>query len=117
MVMPHVCEKIHSIGVVLNIRIIDDAQCIQLVTKCLLADHELCRIGPVEAVDAIGPHNSLLNLQLVSIIAVPENSSLGHKVVCNCLQTADDILISAFRSSAHIKLMMLDPLAVGKKLV
>src|SRR5687768_7498252 len=59
-IMPHMCEEVDSIRVVLDRSVLQNAKCVKLMTKSTLANDKLCCVRPVEAVDTVRPSHAVL---------------------------------------------------------
>lgn len=51
----HVCKQVNSVCIVIDRRITDNTQCMQLVAKSSFADDELSGVSSVETVNTVSP--------------------------------------------------------------
>jgi hypothetical protein len=60
MVGIHLSQHIDSVAIETQIRVFDNTEGIQLMSQRLFSKNELCRIGTIKAVDAVGTTNAVL---------------------------------------------------------
>ena len=84
MVMPHVREEIDSISIIFYSCVIYDTKRMELIAKCPLANDKLRSICSVEAINAVGPCDTVLKLQAgFCIIPILEKANFGNDVARN----------------------------------
>jgi len=90
----------------------------ELVTKSTFANNKLGRVCSVQAVNAIRSCDSILDSwHGSSAISILKEAGGGQDFLGDVLKSANHVLISTFRSSAHVPCFMDDLLVSRKKLI
>ena len=93
-------------------------QSLQLLAESTLADHKLCSIGTVQAIDTVRSRDTILNLRRVVIgISIVEETCRGKDFLRDDLEIANDIPASSLGRSAHIESLVHDLLVLRQGLV
>ena len=92
-VVVHVCEQVHCIGVVFDAGAGDDAEGVELVAECAFANDELGGVGAVETVDAVCAADAVLELGL---------ADFGGRAVVKETGGVDDSFGDVFERFYHI---------------
>ena len=93
-------------------------QSLQLLAESTLADHKLCSIGTVQAIDTVRSRDTVLNLRCVVIsISIVEETRRGKDFLRDNLKITNDIPASSLGRSAHIESLVHDLLVLRQGLV
>lgn len=89
MVMVHLRQHVDRVGIECQVRRVDDAEGVELVPKSALAENELSSVGSVEAIDAVGTTDAVLEGDGRAVVlgvatenehrAVPRRSRRGRR--------------------------------------
>lgn len=90
----------------------------ELVAECALANHELCCIGAIKAVNAIRSSDAILHGGDSGLaISILEESSGGDDLFRDILKNAYDILISGLGGARHVPRFVDNPSVDRKELI
>lgn len=93
-------------------------QSLQLLAESTLADHKLCSIGAIQAIDTVRSCNTILNLRCVVIsISIVEETRRGKDFLRDNLKITNDIPASSLGRSTHVECFVHDLLVLRQGLV